>query len=60
MDQIAMVGDKLHADIFGANNLGMFSIWINRRTEAKTPSSEITPDAIISSLSELPKLLKDL
>jgi FMN phosphatase YigB (HAD superfamily) len=60
MDQIAMVGDKLHTDILGANNLGMFSIWINRRTEAKTPSGEITPDAIISSLSELPKLLKDL
>ncbi len=57
-DQIAMVGDKLHADILGANQLGMFSIWITRRAEPTPDESEIKPDAVISSLSELPQLLK--
>ncbi len=57
-EQIAMVGDKLHADILGANQLGMFSIWIDRRAETTSQDSGIKPDAVISSLSELPKLLK--
>lgn len=59
-EQIAMVGDTLNADILGANNLGIYSVWINRRSEIKIPPTEFTPDAIISTLSELPQILKDL
>jgi len=32
-EESAMVGDSLEADIFGANNLGMQSIWIKRRAQ---------------------------
>lgn len=56
----AMVGDTLGADILGARNAGMFSIWITRR--ADTPANHahadtIHPDAAISTLAELPGLL---
>ena len=35
-EEAAMVGDSLEADIFGANNLGMQSIWIKRRAQFTT------------------------
>ena len=62
-DSVAMVGDTLGADILGARNAGIFSIWITRR--AKTPgniahSGTIFPDAQIESLSDLPDLLTRL
>jgi putative hydrolase of the HAD superfamily len=62
-NQAAMVGDTLGADILGAQNAGIFSIWITRR--AGTPanmshSHTIKPDAAISKLSELPALLDRL
>jgi putative hydrolase of the HAD superfamily len=53
-----MVGDKLTTDILGANGVGMTSIWINRH-EA-TRNNEIVPKHVISSLTELPALLKTL
>ena len=59
--EVAMVGDNLNADIQGANQMGMYSIWITRRTE--TPLDDtlpILPEAIIKSLGELPSLLRDL
>ena len=61
--RVAMVGDTLGADILGAQNLGMFGIWITRR--ADTPANRahdgtITPDAVIDTLSELPALLGEL
>jgi len=59
--EIAMVGDTLNADIMGANQMGMYSIWITRRTE--TPPDDtipVIPEAIIKSLGELPVLLRDL
>jgi FMN phosphatase YigB (HAD superfamily) len=61
--QVAMVGDTLNADILGARNTGIFSIWITGR--ADTPANRanadtIRPDATISTLSELPDLLHSL
>jgi HAD superfamily hydrolase (TIGR01549 family) len=58
--QAAMVGDTLGADILGAKNAGIYSIWITRR--ASTPANlahqdTIRPDAIIATLDELPVLL---
>jgi HAD superfamily hydrolase (TIGR01662 family) len=61
--QAVMVGDTLNADILGANNTGLFSIWINRRVDIASLSQKeksIQPDAIISSLDELPPLLEKL
>jgi HAD superfamily hydrolase (TIGR01662 family) len=60
-EEVAMVGDTLNADILGANHMGMYSIWITRRTE--TPLDDtlpILPEAIIKSLGELPSLLREI
>ena len=57
------VGDKLQADILGANQAGLFSVWINRRVDEENlpqPGKKIQPDAVISSLEEFPALLKRL
>jgi putative hydrolase of the HAD superfamily len=56
----AMVGDNLDADIQGARNAKLFSIFLTRR--ADTPAYQdqvdsIKPDAVIHTLSELPDLL---
>ena len=62
-ERVAMVGDTLGADILGARNAGLFSIWIKRR--ADTPANRahadtIRPDATINQLSDLPALLDQL
>jgi putative hydrolase of the HAD superfamily len=59
-ERVVMVGDTLGADILGAKNAGIFSIWVTRR--ADTPGNRahvdtIHPDARISRISELPDLL---
>ena len=61
--EVAMVGDTVGADILGANQVGMYSIWITRR--ANTPANRaarktIIPDAEIETLAELPVLLDSL
>jgi FMN phosphatase YigB (HAD superfamily) len=53
-----MVGDTLGADILGAKNAGVYSVWITRRAPSNQPHQElIIPDATIDSLSALPGLL---
>lgn len=52
----AMVGDTLGADILGAQNAGLFSIWLTRR--ADTPGNRdhldtIKPDAQVETLGQL-------
>ena len=51
-----MVGDTPEADIQGANDLGIHSIWITRRSE-KTDPAPARPDATIRTLEEIPALL---
>jgi HAD superfamily hydrolase (TIGR01662 family) len=60
-EKTAMIGDLLEADILGANQLGIYSIWVTRR--ATTPSDgklAVQPQAIVASLSDIPDLLKDI
>ena len=62
-DEVAMVGDTLNADILGANQMGIFSIWITRRADTaanRQLRKTIIPDAEIESLAELPDLLESL
>ncbi len=62
-DRVAMVGDTLNADILGANQSGLFSIWITRRVPAAhtvIPEHDLSPDRIITSLQELPETLAKL
>ena len=61
--QAAMVGDTLGADILGAQNAGIYSIWITRR--ADTPANQahadtITADMNIATLMELPERLSQI
>jgi len=59
----AMVGDMLGADILGAKNAGLFSIWITRRADGPANRAHldtIQPDAQIAALGELPGLLHQL
>ena len=60
--QAVMVGDKLGADVLGAKNAGLATIWITRRANrADNLSHEdtILPDAVIESLEALPGLLAE-
>ena len=59
--ECVMVGDTLGADILGARNAGLSSVWITRR--ADTPDNRdhldtILPDRTIATLAELPPLLQ--
>ncbi len=58
--QAVMIGDTLNADVLGAQNVGMASIWITRRglREDNFAIQEIVrPDVSIATLSELPGVL---
>ena len=62
-NEVAMVGDTLDADILGANQIGIFSIWITRRADTsanREARKTITPNAEIETLAELPDLLDSL
>lgn len=59
--RVAMVGDTLGADILGAQNAGIYSIWITRR--ADNPANQAHADTIkadmkIATLKELTKRLR--
>jgi len=53
-DDTAMVGDSLKQDIYGAKNLGMVAVWINRTGE----NGHHLPDYEIRTLHELKKILR--
>lgn len=60
-DQAVMVGDTLTADIAGANQVGIASVWVMRRAdtpENRTFARIYPPSASIYALSELPGLLE--
>jgi HAD superfamily hydrolase (TIGR01662 family) len=60
-EESVMIGDNLDADIRGASELGLYSIWISRRADSKTTDqAQVQPDATISTLSELPSILDQL
>lgn len=57
-DQAAMVGDSLEADILGANQAGIYSILITRRTPILEEGElAIQPQAVITALDQIPDLL---
>ncbi|MEN6523025.1 MAG: HAD-IIIA family hydrolase [Anaerolineaceae bacterium] len=58
--QAVMIGDLLSADILGANQYGIASIWITRRASksANQPFMDsVKPDAVVERLEEIPPLL---
>jgi putative hydrolase of the HAD superfamily len=59
--EAVMIGDNLDADILGAQNTGIYGVWISRRADpVREDQAKIQPDATLSSLSELPTALDHL
>jgi len=59
--QVAMVGDSLEADILGANQMGIYSIWITRRADLPEEGElAIQPQAVLPTLDLIPGLLADI
>ena len=54
-EEAFMVGDRLEADIHGAQRLGMRAIW--RRTQHPQAEMDAVPDAIVTDLTELPAVV---
>jgi len=55
-ERAAMVGDTLGADILGARNAGVFSVWITRRADTAANRDHldtIQPDAKVVTLADL-------
>jgi putative hydrolase of the HAD superfamily len=60
-NEAVMVGDNLDADIRGAQAVGIYGIWINRRANPEMEKQEqVQPDASLSTLLELPAVLDRL
>ncbi len=57
--QMVHIGDHPLQDISGAKSAGVFAIWLNRE-QKQWPLENCQPDAVISSLHELPALLRTL
>ncbi|HNO93932.1 MAG TPA: HAD family hydrolase, partial [Anaerolineales bacterium] len=56
--EAVMIGDSLEADIIGANELNITSIWLTRRAQFKTEDMHrIKPNFSLRKLSELPPTL---
>jgi HAD superfamily hydrolase (TIGR01662 family) len=61
-ERCLMVGDTLSADIMGANQCGIGSVWITRwadTVENRALANQVTPMAKINKLGEVPKVLKN-
>jgi len=57
----AMVGDTLEADVLGANQLGIYSIWITRRAQVPEEGElAIQPQAVVTALAQIPNLLAEV
>ena len=56
-----LVGDMLGADVLGAHNAGLRGIWATMQADRaanEAHADTIVPEVAISSLAELPELLK--
>ena len=59
--EAVMIGDTLDADIRGAQQAGLYSVWISRRADPVTKEqAQIEPDAEVNNLSEFPAVLDQL
>jgi len=56
-EDVAMVGDKLEADIWGAKQIGMLTFWMKRRFK-QTREFSVQADFNINELIEIPSILK--
>lgn len=60
-DEIAVVGDSLNSDIRGAHNAGMKGVLVTRIANSENAKNQhIKPDAVISTLAELPRIIAEM
>ncbi len=52
-DQAWMVGDNLHADVGGAQAVGIYGVWVDWQGIGLPEDSPVKPDRIVRSISEL-------
>lgn len=55
-----MVGDNSEADIAGAKSTGLHAIWLSREGSVEGDQLQVKPDAIVSTLLEIPTILDHL
>ena len=55
-DKIIHVGDNPEADIIGAANVGLKTVWMNSKS-VSWPNDDIQPDLTINRITELCDLL---
>ena len=57
-NEAVMVGDRMVQDIWGAKRVGMRAIWRRPLAGAPQETVDVTPDATIDDLTELPAILE--
>lgn len=60
-EEVVMVGDTLGADVLGARNAGMRSIWVTMQADSPGNAAHrdtVIPDAVAATLSEIPEILR--
>jgi putative hydrolase of the HAD superfamily len=56
-EHLWFIGDRLDADVIGANSVGLTSVWYNADSE---PATEITPDLTVKSWVEFEQIITKL
>ena len=56
-EDVWFIGDKLEADVIGAQGVGLTAIWFNVDNK---PSTEITPDLMVKSWAEFEHIIDQL
>jgi len=57
-DSIVMIGDRLEADILGAQNTGIHQIWLKPEAEI-SPATQIIPEKVAGKLVDIPGLIRE-
>ena len=55
-----MVGDNLIWDIYGAQQLGIFTVWNDYRKKGLPDSPQATPDITVNSIYEMAKIIQTI
>ncbi len=56
-ERAVFVGDRLYDDVWGAQQAGLAGVWVRND---RTPAHDVTPDAVIDHLAELPTTVRSL
>ena len=57
-DSIVMIGDRLEADILGAQNTGLHQIWLKPDAEGSA-AAQIIPEKVTGKLVDIPGLIRE-